>query len=80
MKLSYLQHLQLRARADRACGTIFQGPPVLESAPAFVVDGAGYTLAEMLAASADDADLCAWLINAKPGDHFPAHLECRCAA
>lgn len=80
MKLSYLQHLQLQARADRACSTIFQGPPILDSAPAFVVDGAGYTLAEMLAANQGDAELCAWLINARPGDHFPAHLECRRSA
>lgn len=48
MKLSYLHALQLQARADRACGAIFQGPPEFDPAPTFVVDGTAYTLAEML--------------------------------
>jgi len=82
MKLSYLHTLQLQARADRACGAIFQGPPeaCLEPAPTFTVDGTSYTLTEMLAANAGDVDLCAWLLNARPGDRFPAILDCRRAA
>jgi hypothetical protein len=82
MKLSYLHNLQLQARANRACGMIFQGPPEqdLEPTPIFVVDGTSYTLAEMLDANKDDADLCAWLLNARAGDRFPAPLDCRRAA
>lgn len=44
----------------------------------WVVDGATYTLAQMLEANADDADLCDWLRTAKPGDVFPAFIDCRC--
>ena len=80
MKLSYLHTLQLQARADRACGAIFQGQPALDPLPTFVVDGTSYTLAEMLSANADDADLCAWLVNARAGDRFPAIVDCRRAA
>lgn len=82
MKLSYLHALQLQARADRACGLIFQGPPEpdLDPVPTFTVDGVAYTLAEMLDANQDDADLCAWLLNARAGDRFPAIVDCRRAA
>ena len=80
MKLSYLHTLQLQARADRACGAIFQGQPALDPLPTFVVDGTSYTLAEMLAANKDDADLCAWLCEARVGDRFPGHIECGRAA
>lgn len=49
--------------------------PVFESelkAAAFAFDGANYSLDSMLAANADDEDLCAWLVSAKPGDKFPS--------
>jgi hypothetical protein len=80
MKLSYLQHLRLQARADRACGTLFRGQPALDPTPTFVIDGTSYTLAEMLAANASDPDLCAWLCEARVGERFPGHIECGRAA
>ncbi len=45
--------------------------------PRFVVDGAAYSLAEMLSANRDDAELCEWARRAQPGDVFPAHNDCR---
>jgi hypothetical protein len=48
---------------------------------AFIVDGAEpVSLADMLAANADDAELCEWARGAKPGDTFPALVECRAVA
>jgi hypothetical protein len=38
----------------------------------FSVDGFGYNLASMLEANRDDADICAWLREAKIGDEFQA--------
>ena len=38
----------------------------------FEFDGATYSLASMLEANEDDADLCDWLRNAAVGDVFPA--------
>lgn len=37
----------------------------------FVCDGASYTLAQMLVANADDAQVCAWLRHADVGDAYP---------
>jgi hypothetical protein len=40
--------------------------------PAFSVDGMAYSLASMLEANRDDADICAWLRSARIGDEFQA--------
>lgn len=41
-----------------------------------------YTLAEMLAANADDEALCEWLKSARVGDEFDSGMgePCRCVA
>lgn len=48
----------------------------------FLFCGSAYTAEEMREANADDADLCAWLDRAAPGDAFGggAGAECRCVA
>lgn len=46
----------------------------------FEVDGATYTLQQMLAANADDEALREWLEAARPGDWFPDGAGCRCVA
>ncbi len=48
---------------------------------AFIVDGGEpVSLADLLAANADDAEVCEWARSAKPGDSFPALVECRAVA
>lgn len=44
----------------------------------FVVDGIRYTLAAMLEANADDPAVSDWCRTAKPGDVFPALVQCEC--
>jgi len=93
--MSNIEKLHRDSVARRACGwhygpdelpmrqgdpTSLQADALAEVSRVFVVDGTSYTLAEMLAANADDRDLCEWLVNATPGERFPAHLECRRAA
>lgn len=46
--------------------------------PLFIVDGQTYTKAEMLSANQHDEDVCEWVRLARPGDDFPAFIECRC--
>ena len=41
---------------------------------AFACNGSSYTLAEMLATNADDAEICAWLRTARNGDRFDTGL------
>ncbi len=45
-----------------------------QSAPVaiFTADGFPYSLPVMLDANRDDADICAWLLDAKVGDEFQA--------
>lgn len=43
----------------------------------FRVDGAEYSLAEMLKANADDEAFCEWLETAAIGERFPALMPCR---
>lgn len=43
----------------------------------FIVDGnPPCALAEFLAANADDPEVCEWARTARPGDRFPALVEC----
>ena len=43
----------------------------------FSVDGECYSLADMLDANRDDADLCEWACSASVGDRFPAFVACQ---
>lgn len=44
----------------------------------FQVDGEPFTKEDMLAVNAEDAELCEWIEQAKPGDVFPAFVRCEC--
>ena len=46
------------------------------AAPVFSVDGSPCTLADLLAANADDAEFCEWARVAQVGERFPALVEC----
>lgn len=49
------------------------------AAARFVVDGGSpITLAEFVAANADDPDACVWARGAKPGDFYPGVVTCEC--
>jgi hypothetical protein len=47
---------------------------------AIEVEGKVSTLADFLAANADDPDVCEWARSAKPGDSFPCFVENRAVA
>lgn len=46
----------------------------------FDVEGTRYSLAQMLAANADDPTFCEWANAAKPGEYFPGIVGCQCLA
>lgn len=58
--------------ADAACAALDE----LKPAVMFSFDGKPFTLADMLAANSDDAELCEWLRVAQVGDTFPAFVWC----
>lgn len=41
-------------------------------------DNRQYSLQDMLSTNRDDDDLCEWLVQAKPGDHFSLGEGCDC--
>lgn len=42
----------------------------------FLIDGNRCTEAELLAANADDVELCEWARAAQIGERFPAFVQC----
>lgn len=46
----------------------------------FLIDGRRVSLADLLAANADDEDLCEWARGAAAGDFYPAFVPCECIA
>lgn len=46
----------------------------------FIVDGQRVTLADFLDANCSDFDACEWAESAKPGESFPAFVQCQCVS
>ncbi len=66
---------QARALLLSAAKQVINGMPMFR-----VDDGEPCTLADFLAANADDEAVCEWAQTAQPGDEFPALVSCQCVA
>jgi hypothetical protein len=67
---------QRQETAEQFAAPVRAAPDGERESAVFEVDGARYTLAELLEANADDSALCEWLRTAPDGDRFPALISC----